>query len=94
VLNSLGQKPFSAPSPKGWAEDAQAWASPDGVVKRMGWAEAFSARVAPADARPIEIARNTLGARLTPATAAAIDRAESRTEAFSILLMSPEFQRR
>jgi uncharacterized protein (DUF1800 family) len=94
VLNGLGQKPFSAPSPKGWAEDAQAWASPDGVVKRMGWAEAFSAKVTPADAQPMQIAQNTLGARLTPATATAISHAESRTEAFSILLMSPEFQRR
>jgi uncharacterized protein (DUF1800 family) len=94
VLNSLGQKPFSAPSPKGWAEDAQSWASPDGVVKRMDWAEGFSARVTAADAQPMQIAQNTLGARLTPATATAIGRAESRTEAFSILLMSPEFQRR
>jgi uncharacterized protein (DUF1800 family) len=94
VLNGLGQKPFSAPSPKGWAEDAEAWASPDGVVKRMGWAEAFAAKVTAADAQPMQIAQNTLGARLTPATATAISRAESRTEAFSILLMSPEFQRR
>ena len=94
VLTSLGQKPFSAPSPKGWSEDAADWASPDGIVKRMGWAEAFSARVVATDAQPMQIARNTLGARLTPATATAIGRAESRTEAFSILLMSPEFQRR
>jgi uncharacterized protein (DUF1800 family) len=94
VLTGLGQKPFSAPSPKGWAEDAQAWASPDGIVKRMDWSEGFSAKVVPADAKPMQIAQNTLGARLTPATATAISRAESRTEAFSILLMSPEFQRR
>ncbi len=94
VLNGLGQKPFSAPSPKGWAEDAQDWASPDGIVKRMGWAENFSARAVPADAQPMQIAQNTLGARLTLATATAIGRAESRKEAFSIMLMSPEFQRR
>ena len=60
----------------------------------MGWTEAFTARVVAADAQPMQIAQNTLGARLTPATATAIRRAESRTEAFSILLMSPEFQRR
>ncbi|HZC15903.1 MAG TPA: DUF1800 family protein [Caulobacteraceae bacterium] len=94
VLTGLGQKPFSAPSPKGWAEDAQAWASPDGIVKRMDWSEGFSAKVVPADAQPMQIAQNTLGAQLTPATATAISHAESRTEAFSILLMSPEFQRR
>jgi uncharacterized protein (DUF1800 family) len=60
----------------------------------MGWSEAFAARVVPADAQPMQIADNTLGARLNPATATAISRAESRPEAFSILLMSPEFQRR
>ena len=94
VLNSLGQQAFSAPSPKGWAEDAQTWASPDGLVKRMGWAEAFAARTTPPDAQPMQMAENTLGARLMPATATAISRAESRPEAVSILLMSPEFQRR
>ena len=33
-------------------------------------------------------------ARLTPDTAKAIARAESRPEGFALLLMSPEFQRR
>ena len=46
----------------------------------MGWAEAFSAKVTPADAQPMQLAQNALGARLTPATATAIARAESRTE--------------
>ena len=94
VLTQLGQQPFSAPSPKGWSEDATDWASADGVVKRMGWAEAFAARNVSPTADPMQIAQNTLGAQLTPATATAIGRAESRPEAFSILLMSPEFQRR
>jgi len=94
ILNQLGQKPFSAPSPKGWSEDAGDWASADGVMKRMGWAEMFAPRYAPPGANPIELAQNTLGPLLQPATATAISRAESRGEAFSILLMSPEFQRR
>jgi uncharacterized protein (DUF1800 family) len=94
VLNSMGQKAFSAPSPKGWAEEAGDWASPDGIVKRMGWSEAFAA-AAPADAsQPMQLAQNALGARLMPATMTAISRAETRPEAVSILLMSPEFQRR
>jgi uncharacterized protein (DUF1800 family) len=94
VLTQLGQQPFSAPSPKGWSEDASDWASADGIVKRMGWAEAFAARNASLTAEPMQIAENTLGAQLAPATATAIGRAESRAEAFSILLMSPEFLRR
>jgi len=93
-LNGMGQKPFGAPSPKGWAEESQDWASPDAIIKRLSWSEAFAAATTPPQSAPMELAQNTLGAQLSPAVATAISRAESRTEAFSILLMSPEFQRR
>jgi uncharacterized protein (DUF1800 family) len=93
VLNGMGQKAFSAPSPKGWPEDAQNWAAPDAIVKRMTWAQGFAAAVA-GDQDPRQLADQALGARLRPATATAIARAESRPEAFALLLMSPEFQRR
>jgi uncharacterized protein (DUF1800 family) len=91
ILTALGQKPFSAPSPKGWPEDAQSWAAPDAIVKRMQFAQAFSAG-AVRDRDPQ--AADALGERLTPDTAKAIARAESRPEGFALLLMSPEFQRR
>jgi len=94
VLNSLGQQPFNAPSPKGWSEDAEAWAAPDAIVKRMSWSEAFAQAAAPVLGQPMQIADSSLGARLSPPVALAISRAESRPEALSILLMSPEFQRR
>lgn len=93
ALNGLGQKPFSAPSPKGWPEDAAVWAAPDAIVKRMAWAQAFAAR-ATADRDPARLASDALGARLRPQTATAVARAESRPEGFALLLMSPEFQRR
>jgi len=93
ILTGLGQKPFSAPSPKGWAEDAQTWASPDGLVKRMQWAQGFAAAVADRT-DPNALAVSALGARLTPPVAKAVSRAETRKEAFALLVMSPEFQRR
>lgn len=93
ILTGLGQKPFSAPSPKGWAEDAQTWASPDGLVKRMQWAQGFAAVVADRT-DPNALAQQALGARLTPPVAKAVSRAETRKEAFALLVMSPEFQRR
>lgn len=93
ILTALGQKPFSAASPKGWPEDAQSWAAPDGIVKRMQFAQAFSAG-AVRDRDPKVLAADALGERLTPDTAKAIARAESRAEGFALLLMSPEFQRR
>jgi uncharacterized protein (DUF1800 family) len=93
ILTALGQKPFSAPSPKGWPEDAQSWAAPDAIVKRMQFAQAFSSAAA-RDRDPKVLAADALGERLTPDTAKAIARAESRPEGFALLLMSPEFQRR
>ena len=93
LLNSMGQKPFSAPSPKGWPEDAAVWCAPDAVVKRMTWSEGFAA-TAIGDRDPTILANEALGARLTPKVRLAIARAETRAEGLSILLMSPEFQRR
>jgi len=93
ILTALGQKPFSAPSPKGWPEDAQSWAAPDAIIKRMQFAQSFSQNVV-RDRDPRALAADALGERLGAETAKAIARAESRPEGFALLLMSPEFQRR
>ncbi|KRA58672.1 hypothetical protein ASD79_14965 [Caulobacter sp. Root655] len=93
VLTGLGQKPFSAPSPKGWPEEAQVWCAPDALIKRLRFSEAFAAQAADR-LDPVEFAQSTLGARLTPPVAKAVARAETRREAMALLLMSPEFQRR
>ena len=92
-MTALGQRPFSPNSPKGWPDDNAEWASPDGIIKRIAWAETAAAAMAPA-LDPNQTARDALGARLSPEAATAIARAETRTEAFAVLLMSPEFQRR
>lgn len=92
-LTALGHRPFGAPQPNGWSELAQDWAAPDAVVKRLGWASAFATRYAPPDP-PAVVAQRVLGDRARPATLAALARAETRAEAFTLLLMSPEFQRR
>ena len=93
ILNALGQKPFSAPSPKGWPEEAEVWCAPDAVIKRMAWAQNLAAQSL--NGRdPVQMAHDALGARLTPLVATAIQRAETREEGLAILLMSPEFQRR
>lgn len=92
-LNGMGQRAYSAPSPKGWPDEASTWAAPDALVKRMIWTEGFSA-VTAAELDTNAAAAGALGARLSPTVQKAVARAESREEALSILLMSPEFQRR
>ena len=93
TLKAMGMQAFSPPSPKGWSDEAITWAAPDAIIKRMTWAEGFSAIVA-ADLDPNATAAGALGARLTEPVRKAVARAESRQEALSILLMCPEFQRR
>jgi uncharacterized protein (DUF1800 family) len=93
ALTFMGQKPFAPPSPKGWPEEAQVWCAPDAIIKRMNWSEGFAAQ-AIGDSDPRRLADNALGERLTPLVAEAIGRAETRAEGLSIMLMSPEFQRR
>ena len=94
ALAGLGQRPFGAPSPKGWPDEAGPWAASDALVKRMQFAQQLGSALGPRVQDPAALAEQTLGARLSPASAKAISRAESRPEAVALLLMIPEFQRR
>ncbi|MGZ5984245.1 MAG: DUF1800 domain-containing protein [Caulobacteraceae bacterium] len=97
-MTALDQRPFSPPSPKGWPDSSAEWAAPDQIIKRIAWAEqaanTLAANTIGGAMDPGEVARQALGARLSPEAATAIARAETRREAFAVLLMSPEFQRR
>jgi uncharacterized protein (DUF1800 family) len=62
------------------------------MMRRIDWAYAFAVRIGQRD--PREIAENALGPLLRPATRDAIAGAGSRRDALTILLTSPEFQRR
>lgn len=92
ALASMGQPAFSAPSPEGWPDTAADWAGPDALVKRLDWAKAVGDRAVDLD--PNAIAAGALGPRLGERTRLAVARAESRPEALTLFLMSPEFQRR
>jgi uncharacterized protein (DUF1800 family) len=90
-LIQLGQPAFSAPSPEGWPDTAADWAGPDALVKRLNWAKTVADA---AQADPNAVAAEALGLRLSERTRLAVARAESRPEALTLFLMSPEFQRR
>jgi uncharacterized protein (DUF1800 family) len=92
-LSALGMRPFGAPQPNGWSEMAADWAAPDAVVKRLTWAQGFANTYAP-QTPPVDEAVAVLGAGLSLRTQMAVSHAETRPEAFAILIMSPEFQRR
>ncbi len=93
-LTVLGQRPFASPQPNGWSDTASDWAAPGAMVKRLTWASRFAEFYTPQSISPVDAAMSALGERVSGSLKTALTRAESRAEAFAILLMSPEFQRR
>jgi uncharacterized protein (DUF1800 family) len=93
TFEQLGQAPWRAPSPKGWPDTADKWASPDAILKRVDWSN-LAADVIGATTSPMAFAETALGASLTPATRTAISRAQDARQGIVLVLMSPEFQRR
>ena len=89
--NLLGQPLWRPPAPKGYADDQAAWL--DGMALRLDIANRFASQVAEA-LDPQALIDEALGTLASRDTRQTIARAESRTQAFALLLMSPEFQRR
>jgi len=94
VFDRMGQKPYWAPGPDGWADIAANWIGPDPVWKRIEWADVASKAMATSGTDPVVLAKETLGPNVGPATLEAIKRAESPAQGLALMLASPEFQRR
>jgi uncharacterized protein (DUF1800 family) len=92
ILAGLGQPLWTAPAPNGWSDMAADWSGPEAMMRRVDWAFAVAGRVGERD--PTTIADAALGPLVRPATQTAMAHAGSRREAMTLLLTSPEFQRR
>ena len=90
-LNLLGEPLWRPPSPKGFSDDNAAWL--DGLAQRLDIANTFAQRIADR-LDPPAIAEATIGPLASAETRGAIDRAESKPQALTMLLMAPEFLRR
>jgi uncharacterized protein (DUF1800 family) len=92
-LKQMGQIPFDAPSPAGWADTADGWVSPEAMMTRIQWAMAAGQKLdGHADAR--EIAKGSIQPVAADTTIFHIDNAPSPAEGLALLIASPEFQRR
>jgi uncharacterized protein (DUF1800 family) len=89
----LGQRPYTPGSPAGWPDTATQWDGPDALLKRIEWAGSVAARVASRE-QPLSLGERSLGAALNERTRVAISRAASAEQGITLLLASPEFQRR
>jgi uncharacterized protein (DUF1800 family) len=93
AFDALGQRPYSPGSPAGWPDSASNWDGPDALMKRIEWSTAAAER-ASSRIVPLELAEQILGGSLSDHSRTAIARAASGAQALTLLLMSPEFQRR
>jgi uncharacterized protein (DUF1800 family) len=92
-LNVLGQPLWAPAGPNGFADTNAAWAAPEGMKLRLDIAAQVASRIG--DNRdPREMLELIAANAASPDTRQTIARAESRQQAFALLLMSPEFQRR
>jgi uncharacterized protein (DUF1800 family) len=92
AVSHLGQPVFGAPFPIGWPDRATDWTGPEAMLQRVDFAYQFAARVT--DQEPADVAERTLGPLLSAETLTEIRHAGSRQDGLTLLLASPEFQRR
>jgi uncharacterized protein (DUF1800 family) len=90
---AMGEGPFSAPSPKGWPDNADAWTGSDAILQRVEWANAAAGKLG-GQSDPVRLADEALGPLLTAETRTAISRAASPAQGLALLFASPEFQGR
>jgi len=91
-LSLLGMPLWTPAGPNGFPVTADAWASPEGMKARLQIATALGRLAKDAPPPPDLIARALPDA--SEETREAVLHAESRPQAYALLLMSPEFQRR
>ena len=89
--NLLGEPLWRPPAPKGLSDASAAWM--DGLSQRLDIANQLSRRVGSL-VDPVDAIDMALGPLASAETRRAVARAESRSQALTLLLMSPEFQRR
>jgi len=79
------------PAPNGWPDTEAAWI--DGVPRRLGIANEIATHTSP-NLDPLDLLEASFGPLASADTRQTISHAESRTQAFALLLMTPEFLRR
>lgn len=93
AIKKLGQPVWEPASPEGTEEEFAAWISSSQLTGRIEWAQLVSATVG-ARVEPLELARTVLRDAARDDTLTVVSQAPSRQAGLSLLLASPEFNRR
>jgi uncharacterized protein (DUF1800 family) len=89
----LGQRQYTPGSPAGWPDTAKSWDGSDALLRRVLWASRVAGRYE-RGLDPADLALSCLGGYARPETVTALRRASYASQGLTLLLMSPEFQRR
>ena len=89
----LGQPLWQVTSPKGWPDNDDSWMGPSPIRERLRIAEQV-AKTLPPSADPRTVLADLAGPAVTEHTKLAVARAETRQQAFELMIMSPDFMRR
>src|SRR5215467_2823902 len=93
ALTRLGEPLWRPPSPKGFPDEEGAWI--DGIAHRLDTANAIAHNPANQERLdPKAMLETALGPLASADTRSAVNRAETKQQAVTLLLMAPEFQRR
>ena len=93
ALNLLGMPLWQPGGPNGFPEEAVAWTSPEGMKTRVELAAQFAHQVKEGP-HPMTLLEDVLGPTASANTREAVSRAETPEQAYALLILSPEFQRR
>jgi len=93
LLRELGQPLWEPGSPAGYDDIAARWAAPDALLRRVDAAGRLE-RYFPNKLDPRDLAAKLLARPPSDGTRMAIEGADTRATGMTLLLVSPEFQRR
>ena len=93
ALNLLGMPLWQPGSPNGFSDVSSDWASPEGIKMRVELVAQFARQIKDAPP-PSALVEDILGPGASAETREAVTHAESREQAYALLILSPEFQRR
>lgn len=91
-LTTLGQQPFNAGSPAGFSDDVNDWLGASALMARIDWSTMITGYVKRKNTETMM--KLAFGENVSQHTYQSVMRAESRQQAMTLFLMSPEFQRR
>lgn len=93
ALQRMGQPIWQPPSPAGFADEAHTWLASSQLAERIGWSRSI-ARLFARRVEPLELLQAALADAARLETRHIVAQAPSRVHGLTMVLVSPEFNRR